>query len=160
MHDLWASQVVLVVKNPAANLGDIRDMGMISELRRSPGGGQANHSSILGWRISLDRGAWRATVHRAAKSWTWLSWFSTQEHAWFVSSSHSWYYKILPQVAFLILLPIAVLVSDYVCDCWEEPLPSTHIMQIFLIPLPYPNSHRYPPGWPFSISIMYIFWVL
>ena len=48
MHDLWASQVVLVVKNPAANLGDIRDMGMISELRRSPGGGQANHSSILG----------------------------------------------------------------------------------------------------------------
>ena len=70
MHDLWASQVVLAVKNPAANLGDIRDMGMIPGLRRSPEGGQAKHSSILGWRIPLNRGDWRATVHRAAKSWT------------------------------------------------------------------------------------------
>ena len=29
----------------------------------------ATHSSILAWRIPLDRGAWRATVHRVAKSW-------------------------------------------------------------------------------------------
>ena len=28
------------------------------------------HSSILAWRIPMDRGAWRATVHGAAKSWT------------------------------------------------------------------------------------------
>ena len=31
------------------------------------------HSSILAWRISTDRGAWQATVHGVAKSWTWLS---------------------------------------------------------------------------------------
>ena len=30
--------------------------------------GMATHSSILAWRISMDRGAWRATVHRVAKS--------------------------------------------------------------------------------------------
>ena len=30
--------------------------------------GVATHSSILAWRISMDRGAWRATVHRVAKS--------------------------------------------------------------------------------------------
>ena len=30
--------------------------------------GMATHSSILAWRICMDRGAWRATVHRAAKS--------------------------------------------------------------------------------------------
>ena len=31
--------------------------------------GMATHSSILAWRISMDRGAWRATVYRVAKSW-------------------------------------------------------------------------------------------
>ena len=31
----------------------------------------AAHSSILAWRIPMDRGAWWATVHGIAKSWTW-----------------------------------------------------------------------------------------
>ena len=30
------------------------------------------HSSILAWRIPMDRGAWRATVHGAAKIQTQL----------------------------------------------------------------------------------------
>ena len=34
-----ASQVALVVKNPPANAGDIRDVGLIPELGRFPGGG-------------------------------------------------------------------------------------------------------------------------
>ena len=29
--------------------------------------GMATHASILGWRIPMDRGAWRATVHGVAK---------------------------------------------------------------------------------------------
>ena len=33
----------------------------------------ATHSSILAWRISMDRGAWQATVHGVTKSQTWLS---------------------------------------------------------------------------------------
>ena len=33
----------------------------------------ANHSSILAWRIPMDRGAWVATVHGVAKSWTRLT---------------------------------------------------------------------------------------
>ena len=37
-----ASQVVLVVKNPPANVGDIRDMGSIPGLGRSVGEGQGN----------------------------------------------------------------------------------------------------------------------
>ena len=35
--------------------------------------GMATHSSILAWRIPMDRGAWRATVHEVAKSQTQLS---------------------------------------------------------------------------------------
>ena len=36
----------------------------------------ATHSSILAWRILMDRGAWWATAHRFLKSWTWLSDFT------------------------------------------------------------------------------------
>ena len=39
--------MVLVLKNPSANAGDIRDMGSIPGWGRSPGGRHATHSSIL-----------------------------------------------------------------------------------------------------------------
>ena len=32
--------------------------------------GMATHSSILSWRIPMDKGAWCATVHGVTKSWT------------------------------------------------------------------------------------------
>ena len=35
--------------------------------------GMATHSSSLAWKIPMDRGAWRATVHGVANSWTRLS---------------------------------------------------------------------------------------
>ena len=41
----------LVVKNPPANAGDIRDEGSIPGSGRSPGGGRGNPLSILAWRI-------------------------------------------------------------------------------------------------------------
>ena len=33
----------------------------------------ATHSSVVAWRIPMDRGAWWATVHGVAKNWTHLS---------------------------------------------------------------------------------------
>ena len=50
---LWgyALHVALVVKNPLANAGDVRDMGSIPGSGRSPGGGVATHSNMLAWRI-------------------------------------------------------------------------------------------------------------
>ena len=39
--------------------------------------GMATHSSILVWEIPMDRGAWWATVHSIAKSWTQLKQLST-----------------------------------------------------------------------------------
>ena len=32
--------------------------------------GTATHSSILAWRILMDRGAWMALVHSSTKYWT------------------------------------------------------------------------------------------
>ena len=46
------------------------DLGSIPGWGRSPEKGMATHSSILAWRNSMDRGAWRDTVHGAAESWT------------------------------------------------------------------------------------------
>ena len=43
----WASQVVLVVKNPLANAGDIRDVSSAPGSGRSPGGGHGNTLSII-----------------------------------------------------------------------------------------------------------------
>ena len=47
----------------------VRSLGCEDPLEEN----MATHSSILAWRIPIDRGAWRVTVHRVAKSQTWLS---------------------------------------------------------------------------------------
>ena len=45
-----ASQVVLVVKNPPVNSGDIRDVGSTPGWEDSLKEGMATHSSILAWK--------------------------------------------------------------------------------------------------------------
>ena len=65
---MQASQVVLVVKNPPANAGDKRDAGSIPGLGRSPGEGYGNSLQYSSLVNPMDRGAWKATVHRVAKS--------------------------------------------------------------------------------------------
>ena len=73
-----ASQVVLVVKNPPARSGNIRDACSIPGLGRSPGGGQSTLLQYSCLESSMDKGSWQATVHRVAKSYTWLKQLSTQ----------------------------------------------------------------------------------
>ena len=63
-----ACQVVLVVKNPTANAGDIRDTGSVPGLGRSNGGRHVNPLQYSCLENPMDRGAWWATVHRVAKS--------------------------------------------------------------------------------------------
>ena len=69
----WASQVVLVVKSPFANAGDLRDVGSIPGLGRSPGEGNGYPLQYSCLGNPMDWGAWWATVHRVAQSRTWLS---------------------------------------------------------------------------------------
>ena len=54
-------------KESACNTGDL---GSIPGLGIYPGEGMAAHSSILGWSIQTDRGAWQALNHGTAKSQT------------------------------------------------------------------------------------------
>ena len=74
---VWASKVALVVKNMLAKAEDIRVVGSIPGLKDPLEEGMTTHSSILAWRISVDRGAWQATVHRVARSQTRLKQLST-----------------------------------------------------------------------------------
>ena len=66
----WASLVAQMVKNlPAMWETWVWSLGWKDPMEE----GMETHSSILSRRIPMNRGAWRATVHGAAKSWTQLS---------------------------------------------------------------------------------------
>ena len=62
--------MALVVKNTPANAGDTADVGSIPVSGRSPGEGNGNPLQYSCLESPMDRGAWRATVHRVAKSQT------------------------------------------------------------------------------------------
>ena len=62
-----SSQVALVVKNPPADAGDIRDVGSIPGLGRSPGGGSDNPLQYSCLENLIDREAWWATIHGSSE---------------------------------------------------------------------------------------------
>ena len=65
--NIWASLVAQTGKNPPTVQETwVLSLGQEDALEE----GMATHSSILAWGIHMDRGAWQATVHRAAKSQT------------------------------------------------------------------------------------------
>ena len=62
----WASLVTQTVKNPRAMWESwVPSLCWEDSLEK----GMATHSSILAWRIRMDRGAWWVTVHAVAKGW-------------------------------------------------------------------------------------------
>ena len=61
--------MVLVIKNPPANVGDIRDKGSIPGSGRSPGGEHGNPLQYSCLENPRDRGT-MATVHGVTKSQT------------------------------------------------------------------------------------------
>ena len=63
-----ASQVALVVKNPSANVGHIKDTSSIPGLGGSPGRGHGDPHQCSYLENPMDRGAWWATVHGVTKS--------------------------------------------------------------------------------------------
>ena len=58
-----------MVKNPSANAGDVRDLGLIPGSGRSPGGGHGNPLQYSCLKNPMDR-AWQPTVHIVTQSWT------------------------------------------------------------------------------------------
>ena len=85
-------------KEPDANAGDIRDVGLIPGWGRCPGGGHGNPLWYFCLKNPMDRGAWWAPVHRVTKSQTRLK--RLKMHActflttffWHMESYEGWYY--------------------------------------------------------------------
>ena len=59
-----------MVKNLPASAGSIRDTGLTPGLGRFPGGSRGHPLLFSCLEKPMDRGAWQATVHRVAQSWT------------------------------------------------------------------------------------------
>ena len=76
-----ASQVALVVKNLPGKAGDVRNVGWIPGLGRSPEGGHDNPLQYYCLENPMDRGTWQATGHRVTKSQTRLKGLSTAERS-------------------------------------------------------------------------------
>ena len=72
--------MVLVVKNLPASAGDVRDLGLIPVLGTTSGEEHGNLFQYSCLENSMDRGAWWATVHGAAKSPTHLSTKAHERH--------------------------------------------------------------------------------
>ena len=109
----WASQMVLEVKNPPTNAGDIRHLGLIPGSGRSPGGGHGNLLQYSCLENPTNRGAWRATVHGVSKNQTWLS----------TTHSTSWLYQFtFPPTVQEGLLFSTSSPAFIVCRCFGDGL--------------------------------------
>ena len=69
----WLSWWEALVKNLPSSAGELRDVGLISESGRSPGGGNGSPLEHSYMENPMDRGAWWATVHGVAKCRTRLN---------------------------------------------------------------------------------------
>ena len=72
--DKWDFPGGSVIKNPSANAGNAEDMGLIPGSGRVSGEGNGNPLQYSCLENSMERGAWRATIHGVAES-------DTTEHA-------------------------------------------------------------------------------
>ena len=67
LQSSWAFLVAQTVKNrPAVQEASVASLGWQDPLEES----MVTHSSILAWKIPMDRGTWQATTHVVAKSRT------------------------------------------------------------------------------------------
>ena len=100
---LMTSWVVLVVKNPLANAGEVRNTGSIPGSGRSPEGGYGNSLQYSCLENPMDRGTWQVMVYRIEKSQTWLKWLTT---AHMVPIMTAWPMKYAIMVLCLKRLPV------------------------------------------------------
>ena len=78
-------------KESVCNAGDL---GSIPGSGRSPGGGNGNPLQCAGLENFMDSGAWQATAHRVAKSWTRLSNSHTRIHTHTHTHTHVYLFGI------------------------------------------------------------------
>ena len=137
--------MALVVKNQPANTGDPRDSGSTPVWGRCLGGGHDKPLQYSCLDNPMDRGAWRATVHRATKSRTRLKQLSmhTQYINTFLFYSYTFHFCLLFHIftGYWIYFPVLYI----------RTLLLSILNVTFRLHLPTPNSysilfqHTYAP---------------
>ena len=87
-------------KESAGRAGDRGDTDSLHGLGRCPGGGYGNPLQYSCQGNTVDRGAWLATVHGVAKSWTWLIWLSTYAY---IDTKYNWSMSVKSHQLYLTL---------------------------------------------------------
>ena len=136
-------------KEPTCQFRRLKRHQLDPWIRRSPGGGLASHSSSLAWRIPMDRGAWRATVHRVPKSWPWLKQLSLAGTAACQASL-----TLTVSQSLLKFMPInSVMPSNHLILCCPLLLLPSVFPGIRVFPSESALCIRWPNYWSFSINI-------
>ena len=118
----------LGVKNPSANVGDLRDVGSIPGLGITLGEGNGNPLQYSCLEDPTERGAWWATVHGVSQSQTseWLSIFTMSLCLGLSISCARWVRNEL--------MMIEETVRRKGNSCWTLPVQSLCHFQLFATP--------------------------
>ena len=120
--------MALVVKNPPTNGGDIRELGSIPGLGRSPGGQHGNLLQYSCLENPMDRGAWWTTVHRVAKvgcKWGDLACTTSYKRQPWTTALTSSFFSAL---TYLWYLPFSVQIpARQVSGSWDKMRPVTKV---------------------------------
>ena len=149
---LWVDRVAFLLASPllefpwwfsgkesTCNAGD---MGWIPGLGRSPEGVHGNPLKFSCLGNPMHRGAWRATVHRVAKSWTWLSyWVCTYLHSLMMENEQvgcyrlgstgttgaaQFFHVVLPSMAWYCQGTVLEMQRQNLQGLWQSKLRNTH----------------------------------
>ena len=123
------------VKNLPANAGDTWDGSLILGLGRSPGEGNGNPLQYSCQDNPMDRGAWRAIVHRVAKGLTWQShWTCTLVVQFYKFTKKSFNCTIVIGESYAIW-KWKSLSCVWLCDSpWNSPGQNTGVGSLFVLP--------------------------
>ena len=96
-----------ILKNLPANVGDIRDAGLIHGSGRSPGGEHGNPLQYACLENPMERGTWPAIVHRVTKSWTQMKQLSMHAYPaiWITEQS-------VPFTSFTMVISLSKVLAD------------------------------------------------
>ena len=154
-----ASVVVQLIKNPPAMQENwVQSLGWEDPLEE----GAATHSTILAWRIPMDRGAWRATISRGAKSQTQPSNLAQQHVTSQHLASHCLDFLCCPSLSLLWLtgsqIPERIpQIFEQFTDClvsWHLSLWFSLIPKVMRAQLIIPK-HSCPPAWRFNSHLIH-----
>ena len=136
MYQIGRYLHTLVVKNPSAKAGDVRDAGSIPRLGRFPGEGNGNPLQCSNLENPMDRGAWWATVPGVAVGHDWSVLAPVIFKAVVNLRSQDLLRSVVNTEKFLLCYAKSLQSWPILCDPMDCSLPGSSIHGIFQARVP------------------------